>query len=136
MAVNKNLPVDVLVVEPTAIDGEHIAVGTRINKMEPDLAMDLAGSGKVRLYSKELEKDLDARVKAEQAAAKKREEQGNAVATFVPTASPSVSGEDLAAAVQAGIAQGIEAGLKLLVEAPVTIEEAPAAAGDSEENKA
>jgi hypothetical protein len=136
MAVNKNLPVDVLVVEPTAIDGEHISVGTRINKMEPDLAMDLAGSGKVRLYSKELEKDLDARVKAEEAAAKKRAEQGNATATLVANTAPSVSGEELAAAVQAGIAQGIEAGLKLLAEAPAPIESAPAASGGPEENKA
>jgi hypothetical protein len=136
MAVNKNLPVDVLVVEPTAIEGEHIGVGTRINKMDADLAMDLAGSGKVRLYTKELEKDLDARVKAEQAAAKKREEQGNAVATFVPTAAPSVSGEDLAAAVQAGIAQGIEAGLKLIAEAGVVVDEVPAEESPHEEQKA
>lgn len=51
---DKNLPVDMIIVEPTAVDGTHVAVGTVFKKMDSELAMDLAASGKARPATPEL----------------------------------------------------------------------------------
>jgi hypothetical protein len=46
-------PVTLFVTENTAIDGEHVAKGTILDDVPPDLAIQLAGAGKVRLATKE-----------------------------------------------------------------------------------
>ena len=70
MNQDKNLPVDIIIVEPTAIDGKHFAVGTVLKNVETALAMDLAGSGKARVATDELIAEFNARAKAKEAAAK------------------------------------------------------------------
>lgn len=54
MNTDKNLPVDVIIVEPTAIEGVHYAVGRVIKNASTELAMDLASSGKARPATPEL----------------------------------------------------------------------------------
>ena len=52
--MDKNLPVDIIIVEPTAVDGKHLAVGHVIKNASAELAMDLAASGKARPATPEL----------------------------------------------------------------------------------
>jgi len=52
--MDKNKPVDIIIVEPTAIDGKHIEVGTVIKDCAPEQAMDLAAGGKCRVATPEL----------------------------------------------------------------------------------
>ncbi|HAJ72435.1 MAG TPA: hypothetical protein DCO68_10195 [Methylophilaceae bacterium] len=54
MNTDKNLPVDMIIVEPTVVEGVHLAKGEVINKCPTELAMDLAGSGKARPATPEL----------------------------------------------------------------------------------
>lgn len=70
MNTDKNLPVDMIIVEPTVIDGKHIAAGTVLKKCETELAMDLAGSGKARPATEELIAEFKARAAAKAATEK------------------------------------------------------------------
>jgi hypothetical protein len=54
MNTDKNLPTDLIIVEPTAVEGKHLPVGHVIKNASTDLAMDLAGSGKARPATPEL----------------------------------------------------------------------------------
>lgn len=42
-------PVDIILVENTGIDGEHVPAGTVLLGVDGDLAMELAGQGKARV---------------------------------------------------------------------------------------
>ncbi|GAA4419919.1 hypothetical protein [Acidovorax lacteus] len=42
-------PVDIVLLEPTAIDGQHFDRGTLLQGVPGDLAMELAGQGKARI---------------------------------------------------------------------------------------
>lgn len=68
MNTDKNLPVNMIIVEPTVIDGKHVAVGTVIKNCETELAMDLAGSGKARPSTPELVEEYKKRIQNQQAA--------------------------------------------------------------------
>lgn len=106
MAVtDKNLPVDIVIVEPTKIDGEHVEIGTVYKKVDPEFAFELSAAGKARLATTELIADLRARKKAEAEAAEKRANE-QALSNGGLTASLS---ESIAAAIQAGIAAGLQA---------------------------
>ena len=74
MNQDKNLPVDMIIVEATAIDGEHLPQGTVIKKMNAQLAMDLAGSGKARPATDALIAEYKARAKAQAEADKAKAE--------------------------------------------------------------
>ena len=65
-------PVDVIAVESFKAEGEHVERGTIIKAMAPELAMELAGAGKVRAATKEAVAEINASVKA-QAAVKAQE---------------------------------------------------------------
>ncbi len=54
MNTDKNLPVDMIIVEPTVVEGKHLPTGHVIKKCDTELAMDLAGSGKARPATPEL----------------------------------------------------------------------------------
>ena len=102
--MDKNLPVDIIIVAPTAIAGEHLKTGTVLKKVESELAMELAGAGKARLYSKELEADIKKQVEAEDAAVKNREAQQMLT-------SAGVNADAIATALGAAIQQGVELAL-------------------------
>jgi len=51
--VDKSKPLDMLVIEPTKIDGQEVAAGTILKQCEPGLAMDLASGGKARAATDE-----------------------------------------------------------------------------------
>lgn len=59
-------PVDVIAIESFKNDGEHIERGTIIKQMPAELAMELAGGGKVRIATKDAIEEIKsaARVKA------------------------------------------------------------------------
>lgn len=122
---DKNLPVKLVVVEATKIEGEHVEVGTVLNNTPTDIAFELGGSGKVRAWTKELEADMKARAKAEKAAAEERAAQS---AAFVPgqivSAAPGISAEQIAETIKAAIEQGIQAGIALAAAA-IPAEPAP-----------
>ena len=102
MAFNtdKNVPVDMIIVAPTAIDGEHMEIGTVLKKCDTELAMELAGAGKARPWTKELEKDVLAQKKSEEAAVKARESANALAGAGISTA-----------ALADAIAQGVAAAL-------------------------
>ncbi len=102
--MDKNLPVDIIIVAPTAIDGKHLKTGTVLKKVEAELAMELAGAGKARLYSKELEADIKKQVEAEDAAIKARETQQT-------LAGAGLNADAIATALGAAIQQGVELAL-------------------------
>ena len=113
--MDKNLPVDMIIVEPTAIDGEHVEVGTVLKKCETELAMDLAASGKARPATPELikqYKDLaDAKAKAAKAAAEAAEiaatnALGNSAALTKAVADAIANGIKAALSSQQPAAQG------------------------------
>lgn len=114
--MDKNQPVDIIIVAPTAIDGEHMPIATVIKKCPIDLAMELAGAGKARVYSKELETELKKQAASEEAAAKERAAQQT-------LAGAGVNAAAIADALSAAIAQGVQAAL-----ASITPPAPPAAA--------
>ena len=74
-------PSDVIVIESCKIDGEHVERGTIIKDMSVELAMELAGAGKVRAATPEAVKEIRAAVKAQaQAAAPAPADAGQPVA--------------------------------------------------------
>lgn len=106
MAIDKNLPVDMIIVEPTVIDGEHIEAGFVIKKCETSLAMDLASSGKARPATDDLIAEFKARAKAKaaaEAAAKEREANAATAALAGNEALASVIGNAIAAGVQLAV---------------------------------
>lgn len=104
MAQDKHLPVDMIIIENTAIEGQHIEAGTVIKKMEAELALDLAGSGKARPATPELIAEFKAREKAKEAAEKaKAEADQNAAANALG------SSEALANVIANAIAQAVAA---------------------------
>jgi ketopantoate hydroxymethyltransferase len=98
---DKNLPVSMIIVEPTAIAGKHVEVGTVIKNMETELAMDLAGSGKARPATDELIAEFKARAKEKEAAEKAKLE-----AEAVKAAGSS---EALASMIATAVAQALSA---------------------------
>lgn len=110
MNTDKDLPVDMIIVEPTVIDGKHIEVGTVLKKVEAPLAMDLAGSGKARPATEELIKQYKEQ-KANQAAAEKAAKE----AADKAQAEQAHANSDALAGV---IANAIAAALKAQAPAP------------------
>lgn len=102
--MDKNQPVDIIIVAPTAVDGKHLAVAAVIRKCPTDLAMELAGAGKARVYSKELEAELKKQVASEEAAAKERAAQQTLVGA-------GVNAGAIAEALSLAISQGVQAAL-------------------------
>lgn len=100
--MDKNLPVDMIIVEPTAIDGEHVAPGHIIKKCETELAMDLAASGKARPATPELIAHFK-----ERAAAQAKAEKEAAAAAEVASANALAGNEALANMVARAIAAGV-----------------------------
>jgi hypothetical protein len=89
---NTGKPVDVIAVESFRLNGEHVERFTVIKGMEADLAMELAGAGKVRAATKEALKEAEAaQANAEKVAA-------------AQTAATSSPAEAIAAAVTAALA--------------------------------
>jgi hypothetical protein len=72
--MDKNIPIDMIIVEPTVVDGKHIEAGTLLKKVDTELAMDLAGSGKARPATEELINEFKARKAAKLAAEKAAKE--------------------------------------------------------------
>lgn len=132
--MDKNKPVDLLVVEATKIDGEHLPIATKLNKVETELAFELVGSGKCRLYTPELEKELKARVKSEAELQERRAlSQAPAISGVsaealaeISKSAGGITAEQLTGIVEAATAKGIEAGIKLALE---SAPEAPAEPG-------
>lgn len=102
--MDKNQPVDVIIVAATAVDGEHLPVATVIKKCPADLAMELAGAGKARVYTKELEAELKKQVESEKAAAKERAAQQT-------LAGAGVNAGAIADALSLAISEGVKAAL-------------------------
>jgi len=72
---NTAKPVDLIVVEPTRIDGEHYDAGTHLKQVPPDLAMELAAAGRARVATDELvahykQRAKDAKAQAERDASR------------------------------------------------------------------
>lgn len=59
-------PVDLIVIEPTRIEGTPVETGTVLRQVPPDLAMELAAAGKVRVATEELVAEYKARAKQAQ----------------------------------------------------------------------
>lgn len=90
---NTGKPVDVIAVESFRLNGDHVERFTVLKSMEADLAMELAGAGKVRAATKEALKEAE----AAQANAEK-------VAAAQTVATPPSPAEAIAAAVTAALA--------------------------------
>lgn len=108
MNQDKNLPVDIIIVEPTVISGKHVAAGLVIKNCETELAMDLAASGKARPATEELVAEFKVRAKAKEAsdkAAAEAAEQSAANALGNSTALANVIANAIAAAVSAATAK-------------------------------
>lgn len=88
----KGKPVDVIAVESFRLEGQHVERFTVLKSMDADLAMELAGAGKVRAATEEALKEA----KAAKANAEK-------VAAAQAAASPSQA-DAIAAAVTAALA--------------------------------
>lgn len=58
-------PVDLIVIEATRIDSEPVEVGTVLKQVPPDLAMELACGGKVRVATDELVAEMKKVAKAQ-----------------------------------------------------------------------
>lgn len=89
-------PVDVIAVESFRLDGNHVERFTVIENMAPDLAMELAGAGKVRLATK----DSIAEAKAAKANMEKIEA---AKAAGAPSQADVIAAAVAAALQQAGV---------------------------------
>ncbi|HSH98875.1 MAG: hypothetical protein ACAH07_06000 [Methylophilaceae bacterium] len=72
--MDKSVPVTIILIENTAIDGKHLEAGTILKDVNPELAVDLAGSGKAALATEDRVKQVKDRIKAEKAAAAERAE--------------------------------------------------------------
>lgn len=103
---DQHLPVNMIIVENTAIDGKHIEAGTVIKNMEAELSLDLAGSGKARPATDELIADFKARAKTKEAA-----EKAVAEAAAVAAANSIGNAEALSAMIANAIAAGIATAL-------------------------
>ena len=79
-------PVDVIVTESCKIDGEHVERGTVIEGMAPELAMELAGAGKVRAATPEAIKEVKAAVRAAREAAAAVADEPNPMTAMVAAA--------------------------------------------------
>lgn len=121
---DKNYPVDLVVVEATKIDGEHVPVGMVLKKVDTDTAFELAAAGKVRAWTKELEADMKARAKAEADFAAKSAKAVTAVAA----AGNGITADQIADIVKSAIEQGIQAGIAMAAAA-IPAEPAPAGEG-------
>lgn len=105
---DQHLPVDMIIVENTAIDGKHIEVGTVIKKMEAGLALDLAGSGKARPATDELVAEFKARAK-EKEAAKKAAAEAAAISAANSIGNADALSAMIANAISAGVANALAA---------------------------
>lgn len=94
-------PVDLIVIEPTRIESQPIELGTVLKQVPPDLAMELAAAGKVRVATPELIAEYQDRAKA----AKKL---ANAEAGKV-TEAQTAADERMAATVAAAVAAALQA---------------------------
>lgn len=110
---DKNLPVKLVVVEATKIDGKHVEVGEVLNNVPTDLAFELGGSGKVRAWTKELEADTKAQAKAEKAAAEARAAQQQA--GLLGGGAQTI---DYSAIIKQAVSEGIAAGVAALTAVP------------------
>lgn len=106
MNQDKNLPVDMIIVEPTAIEGVHVEQGTVFRKMDALLAMDLAGSGKARPATDELIKEFEDRK-----AAKKAADEAAAEAAKVAAANALGNTDVLASLIADAFSKGIATAL-------------------------
>lgn len=83
-------PVDVIAVESFRLEGQHVERFSVIKAMEPDLAMELAGAGKVRAATEEAVKEAKAaKANAEKVAAAQAasgSSQADAIAAAVTAA--------------------------------------------------
>lgn len=52
--MDKNLSTDIIIIEPTAVDGKHLPIGHVIKNASAELAMELAAGGKARPATPEL----------------------------------------------------------------------------------
>lgn len=112
MAVtDKNQPVDMIIVVGTAIDGHHVGVATVLKKCDAELAMELAGAGKARPYTKELEVELKKQVAAEEESAKARAAQQT-------LSGAGVNAGAIADALALAIQQGVQSALAAVPAAP------------------
>lgn len=79
-------PVDVIVTESFKHDGEHIERGTVLKEMPADLAMELAGAGKVRAATAEAIKEVKAAARAAADASAAAADAPNPMAVMVAAA--------------------------------------------------
>lgn len=98
---NTAKPVDLIVVEPVRIESEHVDAGTVLKQVPPDLAMELAAAGKVRVATDELVQHYQERAKR----AKKLAEQQAAQAGDAR----AEADERTAALVAAAVASALQA---------------------------
>lgn len=92
-------PVDLVVVEPTKIEGKHVDAGTLLREVPADLAMELAAAGKVRVATEEVVAEYKARAKAAAKAAEAQEAQ----VTEAASAANQLMANTVAAAVAAAL---------------------------------
>ena len=105
-------PVDLIVIEPTRIDAEPIEAGTVLKQVPPDLAMELAAAGKVRVATKDLVEEFKERAKQ----AKQLAEAQAGAADVAKVAAD----ERMAATVAAAVAAALQAAGVVPAPAPAT----------------
>lgn len=74
--MDQNTPIDIIIIEPTAIEGKHLPIGHVIKNASAELAMELAAGGKARPATPELIKQYQP----------KKGKDGKAVETLVDAA--------------------------------------------------
>lgn len=79
-------PVDVIAIESFKNEGEHVERGTVLKQMPADLAMELAGAGKVRLATKDAMDEIKSAIKARAAAADSQAATPDPMAAMVAAA--------------------------------------------------
>lgn len=112
--MDKDLPVDMIIVENTAINGKHYEAGHVVKDCDPGLAMDLASSGKARPATKDL---ID---EAKKRAQVKKEAEENAKKLLETNAATALAGsEAMAAIIGQAVAQGVQLAVdKITAETP------------------
>lgn len=84
--MDKNTPIDIIIIEPTAIDGKHLPVGHVIKNASAELAMDLAAGGKARPATPELIEQYNPKKIKPADGGKQSSDAGNAGAGAAPGA--------------------------------------------------
>lgn len=117
--MDKDSPVDMILVENTAINGKHFEAGHVVKECDPLLAMDLASSGKARPATKELIEEAKKRAQV------KKEAEENAKKLLETNAAAALAGSEAMATI---IGQAVSQGVQLAV-ASLTVTTEPADTG-------